>query len=43
LMRFVHMYLGEGDDSAEAKRLFRQVQRHLGRRLPRPVELPYPD
>jgi len=43
LMRFVHLYLGEEDGSTEAKRLFRQVQRHLGRRMPRPVDLPFPD
>jgi hypothetical protein len=43
LMRFLHMYLGEGDSSVEAKRLFRQVQRHLSRRMPRPFDLPYPD
>jgi tRNA A-37 threonylcarbamoyl transferase component Bud32 len=43
LMRFVHMYLGESATSSGAKRLFRQVQRHLGRRMPRPVELPFPD
>ena len=43
LMRFVHMYLGETADGGEAKRLFRQVQQHLSRRMPRPVELPFPD
>lgn len=43
LMRFVHLYLGEGASSADAKQLFRQVQRHLGRRMPRPVELTFPD
>jgi hypothetical protein len=43
LMRFVHLYLGEGASSADAKRLFRQVQRHLGRRMPQPVELEFPD
>ena len=43
LMRFVHMYLGEEDSSVAAKRLFRQVQRHLSRRMPRPLELPFPD
>ena len=43
LMRFLHMYLGEEGSSVEAKRLFRQVQRHLSRRMPRPVDLPFPD
>jgi len=43
LMRFIHIYLGDAGNSSEAKRLFRQVQRHLGRRMPRPVDLPYPD
>jgi hypothetical protein len=43
LMRFVHLYLGAGASGAEAKRLFRQVQHHLSRRMPRPVELPFPD
>ena len=43
LMRFVHMYLGEEGGSVEARRLFRQVQRHLSRRMPRPVDLPFPD
>jgi tRNA A-37 threonylcarbamoyl transferase component Bud32 len=43
LMRFIHTYLGEEGGSVEAKRLFRQVQRHLSRRMPRPVELPFPD
>jgi tRNA A-37 threonylcarbamoyl transferase component Bud32 len=43
LMRFIHLYLGESGSSVEAKRLFRQVQRHLGRRMPRPVDLTFPD
>jgi hypothetical protein len=43
LMRFIHMYLGETGSSIEAKRLFRQVQRHLSRRMPRPVDLSFPD
>ena len=43
LMRFIHTYLGEKGTSAEAKQLFRQVQRHLGRRMPRPIDLPFPD
>ena len=43
LMRFIHIYLGEKGSSAEAKRLFKQVHRHLGRRMPRPVDLPFPD
>jgi tRNA A-37 threonylcarbamoyl transferase component Bud32 len=43
LMRFVHLYLGAEGGSTEAKRLFSQVQRHLGRRMPRPVNLPFPD
>ena len=43
LMRFVHLYLGDNGSSIEAKHLFRQVQRHLGRRMPRPVELTFPD
>jgi tRNA A-37 threonylcarbamoyl transferase component Bud32 len=43
LMRFLHLYLGEGGSSADAKKLFRQVQRHLGRRMPQPVDPPFPD
>jgi hypothetical protein len=43
LMRFVHLYLGEEGCSAEAKLLFSQVQRHLSRRMPRPVDLPFSD
>lgn len=43
LMRFVHLYLGEGASGVDAKRLFRQVQQHLSRRMPRPVDLPFPD
>ena len=43
LMRFIHIYLGDAGNSAEAKRLFRQVSGHLGRRMPRPVDLPFPD
>jgi hypothetical protein len=42
-MRFIHLYLGESSSSVEAKHLFRQVQRHLGRRVPRPVALTFPD
>ena len=43
LMRFIHIYLGEAGSSSEAKSLFRQVQGHLARRMPRPVELEFPD
>lgn len=43
LMRWLHLYLGEGAGGADAKRLFRQVQRHLERRMPRPVDLSFPD
>jgi len=43
LMRFVHGYLGEGHSSDQAKRLFRQVAQHLGRRMPQAVELDFPD
>ena len=43
LMRFIHMYLGEDAGSGEAKRLFRQVQDHLSRRMPRPLQLQFPD
>jgi hypothetical protein len=43
LMRFLHFYLGPGAPRGEAKRLFREVQRHLGRRPPKALELAYPD
>ena len=43
LMRFIHMYLDDPGGSGEAKRLFRQVQRHLERRMPRRLELDFPD
>lgn len=43
LMRFLHVYLGPDAGKGEAKRLFRAVQRHLGRRMPKPLALSYPD
>jgi serine/threonine protein kinase len=42
-MRFVCGYLGRDRDPGEAKRLYRQVARHLGRRPPQPVSLPAAD
>lgn len=42
LMRLLHVYLGK-ERRAEAKRLFRSIQKHLGRRMPKPLDLTYPD
>jgi serine/threonine protein kinase len=42
-MRFVCRYLGRERKPGEAKRLYRQVAGHLGRRPPRPVKLPTAD
>lgn len=39
-MRFVCRYLGKRRQPGDAKRLYREVARHLGRRPPRPLELP---
>mgnify|MGYP000494157735 CR=1 FL=1 len=41
--RFVRGYLGPGADPVQVKRLFRQVQAHLERRPPRPLQLPASD
>ncbi len=42
LMRLLHVYLGK-ERRTEAKRLFRSIQKHLGRRMPKPLDLTYPD
>ncbi|MCB1801720.1 MAG: hypothetical protein KDI82_08550 [Gammaproteobacteria bacterium] len=42
-MRFLRIYLGDEASPGERKRLFRAVQRHLGRRMPAPLELDYAD
>jgi hypothetical protein len=42
-MRFLRLYLGPDDDRAARHRLFRDVQAHLGRRMPKPRLLEYPD
>ncbi len=42
-MRFLKLYLGDDDSRAARHRLFREVQAHLGRRMPRPLSLSYPD
>jgi tRNA A-37 threonylcarbamoyl transferase component Bud32 len=39
-MRFVWKYLGEGRQPGDTKRLYQEVADHLGRRPPRPLELP---
>jgi hypothetical protein len=43
LMRFLGLYLGPDNDRVARRRLFRDVQAHLGRRMPRPLVLDYPD
>jgi len=43
LMRFLHMYLAGTGSAGEAKRLFREVGQHLARRMPRPLDLSFPD
>ena len=43
LMRFLRLYLGPEDSRAARRQLFRDVQRHLGRRMPKPFVLDYPD
>ena len=43
LMRFLRMYLGESTTRSERKRLFRQIQSHLSRRMPKPLHLSFPD
>jgi tRNA A-37 threonylcarbamoyl transferase component Bud32 len=42
-MRFICSYLGKERDPGEAKRLYRQVARHLGRRPPKPLKVPVMD
>ena len=43
LMRFLRFYLGESSGRAERKQLFKQIERHLSRRMPEPLHLSYPD
>ncbi len=43
MMRFLCRYLGPQRRPGEAKRLFRDVAAHLGRRKPKPINLPFPD
>jgi len=43
LMRFLRLYLGRRDSREARRNLFRDVQRHLGRRMPQPLALEYPD
>ena len=38
--RFLRGYLGREAEPFQVKRLFRQVQAHLERRPPRPLQLP---
>lgn len=42
-MRFLCQYLGRGRSPGQAKSLFKQVAAHLGRRPPKPLELPARD
>jgi hypothetical protein len=42
-MRFICRYLGRGRKPGEAKRLYRKVEQHLGRRPPKPLNLPAED
>jgi hypothetical protein len=42
-MRFVCRYLGRGRSPGDAKGLYRQVARHLGRRPPQPLKVPAAD
>lgn len=42
-MRFLRLYLGSQDEPLTRRKLFREVNRHLERRMPRPFELDYPD
>ncbi len=37
-MRFIWQYLGAGREPGDAKRLYREVAAHLGRRPPRPLD-----
>lgn len=43
LMRFLRLYLGPEDSRIARRQLFRDVGRHLGRRMPRAVSLQYRD
>lgn len=43
LMRFLRLYLGPGDSPLTRRQLFRDVSRHLARRMPRRLVLDYPD
>ena len=43
LMRFLCRYLGAKRQPGDAKQLYREVAAHMGRRMPKPVKLSFPD